>query len=336
MPQYLKIKESTKLSDISDIIGYNNTQYLLAGNNLQWQPNVGKQFYQLQSQTIADSEDVTWQRKSTILNTLTDSTDVFETASLMSESGWKVLSNLSTLPNTLKIPDTIEVPSSTDIIGDGLPIGRRTYEEAINGLTTPPHTIDPAIFNEYSTIKSSQIIDSAYVQTVDTFQYFNIPWGEVTLYSSLSNESIDFPVYPEELEDSRKANYNQMTELLYQYEPWYVYHSSGPRSNSYKFDFHRQMWTGDESDGKANELIRFCQAQCYVNFNGSCVVTPLVTLYVAGSSLIHGIMEDVSVKWDGPILSDGWYAHCELTLSITEISEQALTHDSVRNLPLIG
>ena len=170
MPQYLKIKETTRLSDISDIIGYNNTQYLLAANNMTWQPNVGRQFYQLQSQTISDSDDVSWQRKSTILNTLTDSTDVFETASLMSESGWKVLSGLNTLPNTLKIPDTISVPSSTDIIGDGLPIGRRTYEEAMNGLTTPPHTIDPAIFNDYSTIKSSQIIDGSYVQSVDTFQ----------------------------------------------------------------------------------------------------------------------------------------------------------------------
>ena len=336
MSQYLKITESTKLSDISDIIGYTNTQYLLAGNNLTWQPNVGRQFYSMQNQVIADSGDITWQRKSTILNTLTDSTDVFETASLMSESGWKVLSGLNTLPNTLKMPDTISVPSSADIIGDGVPIGRLTYEQAMNGLTTPPHTIDPAIFNDYSTIKSSQIIDGSYVQSVDTFQYFNIPWGEVTLYSSLSDESIDFPVYPEEVEDGRKANYNQMTELLYQYEPWYVYHSSGPRSNNYKFDFHRQMWTGDESDGKANELIRFCQANCYTNFNGSCVINSIVTLYISGSPLIRGIMEDVSVKWDGPILSDGWYAHCELTLLITEISTQALTYDSVRNLPLIG
>ena len=163
MPQYLKIKETTKLSDISDVIGSTNTQYLLAGNNLQWQPNVGRQFYQLQSQTVQDSEDISWQRKSTILNTLTGSTDVFETASLLSESGWKVLSNLNTLPNTLKLPDTIVVPSSTDIIGDGLPIGRRTYEQAMDGLTNPPHTIDPAIFNDYSTIKSSQIVNGAYV-----------------------------------------------------------------------------------------------------------------------------------------------------------------------------
>ena len=336
MPQYLKIKESTRLSDISDIIGYSNVQYLLSGNNLQWQPDVGRQFYQLQRQAISASNDITWQRKSTILNTLTDSIDVFETASLMSESGWKVLSALNTLPNALKIPDTISVTPSNDILGNGVSVGRLTYEQAMDGLTSPPHMIDPSIFNEYSTIKSSQIIDGAYVSTADTFQYFNIPWGEVTLYSNISDESIDFPVYPEEVEDGRKANYNQMTELLYQYEPWYVYHSSGPRSNSYKFDFHRQMWTGDEKDGKANELIRFCQAQCYVKFNGSCVVTPLVTLYVSGSSLIHGIIDDVSVKWDGPILSDGWYAHCILTLSITEISEQELTYDNVRNLPLIG
>lgn len=336
MAQYLKIKESTRLSDISDMIGVNNVQYLLSGNNLDWSPNVGKQFYSLQNSVIQSGESIDWQRKYTILNTLTDSTDVFETASLMSESGWKVLSNLNTLPNTLKIPDTISVPNTTDIIGDGNPVGNIIYEQAMTGLTTPPHYIDPAIFNEYSTIKSSQIVTDTPTTSVDTFQYFNIPWGEVTLYSSISGETAEFPVYPDEVSDQRKANYTQMTELLYQYEPWYVYNSSGPRSNIYEFDFHRQMWTGDETDGKANELIRFCQANCYVNFNGSAVIAPIVTLYVAGSNLITGIMEDVSVKWDGPLLSDHWYAHCKLSLTITEVSKDALTYSSILSKSLIG
>lgn len=337
MAQFLKISEGTKLSDISDIIGPTNVEYVLATNNLSWQPNVGSEFYQLQSDAMNSSEDISWQRKSTILNTLTDSAEVFETASLLSESGWKVLASLDTLPNTLKIPGTITVPNSTDIIGDFTAIGGTIYEQAMQGLQTPPHTIDPSIFNEYSTIRPSQIVDVySNAQSSDTFQYFKIPWGEVTLYSSMDDESVDFPVYPEEPSDSRVANYTTMPEMLYQYEPWYVYNSSGPRTNSYKFKYHRQMWTGDESDGMSNKLIRFCQAQCYPNYNGSAVNGSQVTLYVAGQSLIHGIMTDVSVSFDGPLLSDNWYAYCELTLTITEIADQALTYDSVKELPTIG
>lgn len=335
--QFLQITNSTTLSDLSDVVGPRNTEYLLATNNLSWQPNIGRQFYQMQQYVIDNSEDVTWQRKSTILNRLTSDTDVFETASLLSESGWKVLSELDTLPNTLKIPETIEVPSSTSIIGDGIPIGRSIYELAMNGLSNPPHAIDPGIFNEYSNVKATQLIDpSSSYGSGDVFQYFNLPWGDITLYSSLSDSFVDFPVYPEELEDSRKANYSTMPDMLYQYEPWYVYTGSGPRSNSYTFKMHRDMFSGNHSDGQANDLIRFCEANCYPEFNGSAVNVSQVSLYIVGNLLINGILTDVSVKWNGPILSDGWYASFELTLTITEVSQQALNYNSVRNLPLIG
>ena len=336
MPQYIRIANNTTLSDLSTIIGATNIEYLLAGNNLTWQPNVGQQFYNLQQSAINDTPSISWQRKSTLLNGLTDSTDVFETAALLSESGWKVLSSLNTLPNTLRIPDTISVPASTDILGDGVAIGRITYEKAMEGLQNPPHMVDPSIFNEYSTIKPTQIVDSSSDSSSDVFQYFKIPWGEVTLYSSMDDNTIDFPVYPEEVGDNRQATYTTMPEMLYQYEPWYVYTSSGPRANTYKFSFHRQMWTGNEADGKSNELIRFCQAQCYMNFIGSAIRCPQVTLYIGGSSVIHGIVTDVTANWDGPLLSDNWYAHCELSISITEIAEQTLTYDAVRSLPTIG
>lgn len=336
--RFLKINEETTLSDISDVVGNRNVEYILASNNMEWSPDVGSQFYSLQQDAINSDEEVSWQRKYTILNTLTDSAEVFETASLLNESGWKVLSTLNTLPDTLRIPETIYVPGSTDIIGDDVVIGKTTYEQAMDGLSNPPHTIDPSIFNTYSTIKPSQILDtfSTSATTSNTFQYFKIPWGEVVLYSDMTGESVEFPVYPEDPSDSRVANYSNMPDLLYQYEPWYVYQSSGPRQNVYDFSYHRQMWTGDESDGMSNNLIRFCQAQCYPNYNGAAVNIPQVSLYVSGSCLIHGIVTDVSVAWDGPILNDGWYAHCKLSVTITEIAEQALTYDTVRGLPTIG
>lgn len=334
--KYLQITRDTTLNDINDIVGPRNTQYILAANNLSWTPYVGEEFYNLQQEVIENSSDVSWQRKSSLLNNLSGSTDVFEIASLLSESGWKVLSNLDTLPDTLKIPETIDIPISEGIVGDENPVGRLIYNRAMSDLASPPHMIDPGIFNEYSTIKASQIINSSTNTLQNTFQYFNIPWGDVTLYSSLSGESIDLPVYPEELSDSRKANYNTMPEMIYQYEPWYVYNSSGPRSPIITFKMHRDMWSGDHTDGKANDLIRFCQANCYPEFNGSAVNVSQLTLYIVGQTYISGVLIDVTVKWSGPILSDGWYAYFELELSFIEIAEQALTYTSVRNMPLIG
>ena len=99
---------------------------------------------------------------------------------------------------------------------------------------------------------------------------------------------------------------------------------------------HRDMWSGDHSDGKANELIRFCEACCYPRFNGAAVNSGTVTLYIKGQPLISGIIEDVTVHWDGPILQDGWYGHFTLEITITEIASRALNYDVVKSMPLIG
>ena len=127
-----------------------------------------------------------------------------------------------------------------------------------------------------------------------------------------------------------------MPDLLYQYEPWQLYNSSGPRTNTYLFHFHRDMWTGDHRDGKANELIRYCEANCYPEFNGSAVNVPTVTLYIAGSPLIHGVMTQVDTTWDGPIGLDGYYLNCELSITITEVSETALNYNVIKGKSLIG
>lgn len=334
--QFLKIKQSTKLVDLSSIIGDKNVEHLLAVNDLQRTPNIGKQFYDKCRKIIEESEDINWQRKSTILNTFTSSSDVFETASLLDDTGWKILSKLGTLPDTLKIPESISLPDSTDLLGNNIPVGKILYNKAIHCLENMPHIIDPGIFNEYSTIKSTKIVEYSSSTSNNPFQAFNIPWGDISLYSSISDTSIDLPCYPEEIEDSRKANYTTMPNLLYTYEPWYVYESSGPRSNSYRITFHRDMWSGDHTDGKANELVRFFEANCYPDYKGAAVNIPTVTLYIKGKPLVSGIMESVSTNWSGPILSDGFYAVCELSFVITEISKRALNYNSVKHMPLIG
>jgi hypothetical protein len=145
-----------------------------------------------------------------------------------------------------------------------------------------------------------------------------------------------FPVYPEEYDDGVSANYEEMGEMLYQYEPWKVYKSSGPRENTFTFKMHRDMWTGDHRDGNANALIRGCEANCYPDYDGSLVNVPIVTLYIHGSNLITGVMTSCKTHWSGPIGLDGYYLCCDLTLTIVEVSPQALNYNTVRSKGLIG
>lgn len=333
--QYILINKGTTLVDLADRVGDRNVETFLAINGLTRAPNIGEQFTSMVANILSTGPTVDWQRKSTILNKFSGDSDIFEEAALLDNNSWKVLDALETFPNRLKVPETITLPSATDILGNGQGVDSRVYENAMNSLATQPHTIDPGVFNQYSTIQNTQITGSVS-QTSTNTTLFNLPWGNITLYSSLAGESVDIPVYPEELEDSIKANYTTMPDLLYQYEPWYVYQSSGPRSNSYTFHMHRDMWTGDHRDGKANELIRFCQAACYPEYSGSAVYSDTVTLYVKGSTLITGILTAVDVKWSGPIGLDGYYLEFELVLHITEIAEQALSNSVVRAKPLIG
>lgn len=332
--QFLTLDKETKLKDFSDEVGSRNADYILAANSIDRSPNIGKQFYESCEAVKKSTESITWQRKSQILNTFTHDSDIFETAALLGENDWKVLSALGTFPGMVKVPDSITLPDSVNILGNGQGVKSEIYNKAMKSLEEHNY-VDPSIFNEYSNIKNSKIAEGAS-HSSSTFSGFNLPWGQVTLASSISDDSIDFPVYPEEISDSRKANYTTMPDLLYQYEPWQLYNSSGPRTNTYLFYFHRDMWTGDHRDGKANELIRYCESNCYPEFNGSAVNVPTVTLYIAGSPLIHGVMTQVDTKWDGPIGLDDYYLNCELSITITEVSETALNYNVIKGKSLIG
>lgn len=336
--QFLAINKKTKLTDIAAAVGSRNVESILHLNDVDRVPDVGEAFWAECGRKIQDAADVSYDKKLSLLNGLTSDSDIFETAALTSASGWKLLASMNTLPGYLRIPESIVVPASTSILGNGQVIASSIYDKVVKSLTLVPHTIDPSIFNDYSTSRSGAVNTPFMTgDGSDPMQWFRIPWGMVSLYSSLSDDKVDFPVYPEEISDGVKANYTTMPDLLYQYEPWQIYESSGPRSQSYTFDFHRDMWTGDHGDGKANQLIRFCEANCYPEYRGSAVYTSLVTLYVAGKPLITGIMNDVSVSWDGPLgKRDNWYLHCKLTLSITEVSQQTLNYNTVKNKGLIG
>ncbi len=327
--QFVNLDKNDKFLDLVDKVGEQNVESILVANGLTRCRNIGKKFNDICNSIYASSKSVSNSQKANILNKYTQDSDIFETVALGSTNSWKLLDNIGTIPDMLQIPSTITIPDSVQVLGNGKPISNDIYKKAMDQLYSTG-TVDPSIFNEYSSIRNANL-SAGTVKNSNPFEYFRIPWGQVTLYSSLSNESMDFPVYPEELDDKVSASYTTMPDLMYTYEPWQIYQSSGPRSNTYTFHMHRDMWTGDHTDGMCNKLIRFCEANCYPEYNGAAINVSYVILYIAGKSHIAGIITDVSKHWDGPIGSDGWYLNVELELTITEVALQPLNYNVIRN-----
>ena len=331
--QFLQITKNTTLTSLKEQVGSRNVDSILSLNSVARTPNIGKALDSMYESVKSASADITYQRKKSILNTLTSDSDVFETAALLSEDGWKFLSALNTFPQMLRIPEVITLPDATNILGGGSkPVSETIYSKAMAYLDRSTN-VDPIIFNEYSSRKSSQIVDTTGGR--EGLSWFNIPWGMVTLHSNMDNTSIDFPVYPEEYDDSYVANYDTMPDMIYQYEPWYIYKGSGPRTVPLTFKMHRDMWTGDHRDGKCNDLLRFCEANCYARYSGASVITPIVTFYIKGRAYISGIMTEAKPHFYGPIGLDNFPLAVDLSISITEVSKTPLSFDAIRKKGLI-
>lgn len=337
--QHLIISPTTTLSELSALVGSRNVDSLLVANQLGRSPDIGQQRAAQVRALIDNFSPLSVSRKLNLLNSVTRDSDVFESLSLLSEPGWAVFDALGSFVDTLFIPELTKIADSSRVIGDGVPIKKNVYDRVINDISEF-NQVDPGVYRDPSTIPSPKTGRSPVNDIVlgggSLFENFAIPWGKVTLYSSIADNSVNFPVYPVELDDERTANYMQMPDLLYQYEPWQLYQSSGPRQHTYSFNIHRDMWSGDHRDGHANYLIRFCQAQCYPEFNGSAVHVPISTLYVDGQVVMRGVMLSAKVHWDGPIGLDHWYLHFTLDITMVEVSNEVLNFNSVLSKPLIG
>lgn len=339
--QYLTVTKDMTLLDFSNIVGERNLDYVLNINGLSRSVNIGKEFFQRNNDYLNDVADdiVDYQTKTKLLNQLVGDSDLFEKAALGTEDDWKILSQFNCFNDAVRIPIEVQLPDSEGVLGNAESVDRSVYDKCMQALEID-NTIPPTIFSEYnaSAANGSLGIIATNMPAYGTpWQWFKIPWGEVGLYSSVGEgDMIYFPVYPEGFDDGVAANYDEMPEMLYQYEPWKVYKSSGPREITFDFEFHRDMWTGDHRDGSANTLIRACEACCYPQYDGSLVNVSTVTLYIHGQSVITGVMTGCRVTWSGPIGLDGFYLMCKLSITIVEVSPQALNYDVIRNKGLIG
>lgn len=330
--QFLKIAKDLTLSALSSVVGERNVDSVLNANSMERSVNIGKAFYDRVTTGTVD-----YQKKMNILNQFVGDSDLFEKAALGSEDDWKVLSQYNCFSDAMRIPEEVKLPSSEGVLGNGDPVSDSVYRKCMEDLKNS-HVINPATFAEYNASYSGNsfgVTSDGRIMGNEMFQWFKLPWGEVCLYSSLNDDMLYFPVYPEGWDDGATANYEEMGEMLYQYEPWFVYKSSGPREISFTFEFHRDMWTGDHRDGNANALIRGCEANCFPRYEGSLVNAPLVTMYIHGQNLITGIMTDCKKSWSGPIGLDGFYLVCELSITIKEVSPEKLNYDVVKGKRLI-
>ena len=338
--QYLTITKDTTLSSLTNDVGERNLDTVLNANNLERTVNIGKEFNERNKKALeeAASEQVDYQTKMKILNQFVGDSDIWEKAALGTEDEWQLLNQFNCFSDAIRIPIEVKLPTSEGVLGNSEPVSDRIYNAAMDQLQQNNY-IDPGLFAEYSTSASSRYFSvTSTGGTLDgnLSEWFVIPWGAVCLRSSIDLDLLYFPVYPEELDDGVTANYEDMPEMLYQYEPWKVYKSSGPREMTFTFKFHRDMWTGDHRDGNANALIRSCEANCYPKYDGSIVNVPIVTLYIEGENYITGVMTNCKKHWSGPIGLDGFYLVCELSFTIVEVSPEALNYDSVKEKGLIG
>lgn len=351
--QFLMVNKSMTLSSLADRVGERNVDDMLNTNSLTRSVNIGKQFYVRANQDISEIDS---QTKINILNTLVGNSDIYEKAALGSEQDWNCLAKYGCFSDAMKIPENIQLSSATDIIGNDEPIDKDIYEKCVYSLTLFDR-VDPTIFDEKMTSGSNLYAIISNVkdtpdpkdtlrglpfnvngkQKISPLQGNKLPWGMITLYSSISKTSMEIPAYPEEgIQDGYKANFAEMGEILYQYEPWNVYKSSGPRQITFTFHLHRDMWTGDHTDGNANKLIRFCEANCFPKYEGSAVNASQVSLYINGENYITGLMTDCNVVWRHPIATDGFYLDFDLSFTILEVSPYKLNYDSVMQKGLIS
>ena len=357
--QYLLITKKDTLSDIAKVVGQSNIDLILSENGLKRTPKIGQQWYDKCAELIAQTpNEVTASRKTTLLNGLTHSQEVFEKACLMDEDEWKVFSTFQSFPDALRVPESIELPYSTKVIGARIgdvvaasigsnavstsvststidPVDPVTYRSIMKGLQKSPY-IDAAVFNTVNTSPPVKLDDRSKIETKTPQYSFNLPWGKIQMYSTLLKETMDFPAYPEHIDTSRNATYTSMPDTIYQYEPWIVYQSSGPREQSLEFHLHRDMWTGNHLDGNAENLVKFCEANTFPDYRGSAVLTPLVRIYIDGSLFISGVLTATTTNWTGPLGLDNWYLEFTLSLVIQEVSETALNIHSVRQFGLKG
>lgn len=156
------------------------------------------------------------------------------------------------------------------------------------------------------------------------------PTGEVTIQIE-GEEVMEIPCYPEEVSDNVTATWSQEMTTYQHYEPQNTYKQSGPRILTCLFKIHRAMWTGNQDSGDSEALVAYIQSACYPDYDTQAAEPPRVTLIIGKSVRIVGILTSMDTKYYGPIGVDGKYDCVDVSISITEESDNVLSTKAVRS-----
>ena len=162
-----------------------------------------------------------------------------------------------------------------------------------------------------------------YTDDLHNFQMIN---NYIYLYNV--DKYIILPEYADDINDTSSANFSS-TSPLTRSAPVYSYGSSGPRTVSAKFTFHREMMKqinyGNSSlitDDYVDELIKQIQA-CILpaySMSSKMVNPPIVAFRMGEDIFIKGVINgSLGLTYSAPILENGKYALVSFTLNISEI-----------------
>jgi len=156
------------------------------------------------------------------------------------------------------------------------------------------------------------------------------PRGEV-MFQVEGQQPMEIPCWPESVQDNTSATWSQEMTTYQHYEPQNTYKQSGPRTVSCTFVIHRAMWTGNQDDGNSERLVAYMQSACYPDYDKQSAEPPRVTLTIGNSIRIVGILTSLNTKFSGPIGPDTKYDCVDISVQITEESENVLSTSAVRN-----
>lgn len=171
-------------------------------------------------------------------------------------------------------------------------------------------------------------IDSDFGETQDNWYWK--PTGDVTI--QVEGESpVEIPCFPESVSDNISATWSQEMTTYQHYEPQNTYNKSGPRVVSCTFKIHRAMWDGNQDSGKSEELVSYMQSALYPDYDTQASEPPRVTLIIGKSIRVVGILTSMETSYSGPIGPDNKYDCVDISISITEESDNVLSTDAVRS-----
>lgn len=148
------------------------------------------------------------------------------------------------------------------------------------------------------------------------------------LYLYHVDKFIILPEYAEDINDSTSVDFAS-SKPLSRSAPIYSYSSSGPRTVTVKFTFHRDMMNQINyknnsliTDDYVDEIIKQVQACVLPKYSASSkmVSPPIVALRMGKDVFIKGVIAgNLGLTYRLPILKNGKYALVDFSLTINEI-----------------